>query len=350
MKKILFSAFSLGLVLALGACSDDSSSSTEVEKDPGSTGGFSENGSIDKDAKKILEKAVKGTDYESVTCDSVSTQVVAGTNYRFQCSMKDGKKTKDVELVVFEPLPNTDKPVQLTLVVDNAGKVLFESEVEIENDEDITDDDEKKSDDKKKSDDEKLKDDRDGQTYKTVKIGDQVWMAENLNYSVEPGEQSWCYNDSTEYCEKFGRLYTWVAAVGKTEDECGYDEDCDLPSGNIRGVCPEGWHMPTDKDWQTLFACVGGKDKAGIALKSSSGWYNDGNGKDSFGFTALPAGNREDGGYFRLIEDYAFFWSATQYESVSSYAYYMSLYNDFDEGTLDLNEKYRGYSVRCIKD
>mgnify|MGYP003294221092 CR=1 FL=1 len=140
------------------------------------------------------------------------------------------------------------------------------------------------------------------------------------------------------------------ALTSEQIDECGYDEDCDLPSGNIRGVCPEGWHMPTDKDWQTLFASVGGKDKAGIALKSDRGWYNDGNGKDSFGFTALPAGNREDGGYFRLIEDYAFFWSATQYESVSSYAYYMSLYNGFDEGTLDLNEKYRGYSVRCIKD
>ncbi len=132
MKKILLTAFSLSFALAFNACSDDSSSSAEVEKELGPTGGYGAFKAIDKDAEKILEEAVKGTDYESVTCDGVSTQVVAGTNYKFQCSMKDGKQTKDILLFVFEPLPNTDKPVQLTLVMDASGKVLFESEVKFE--------------------------------------------------------------------------------------------------------------------------------------------------------------------------------------------------------------------------
>ena len=76
-----------------------------------------------------------------------------------------------------------------------------------------------------------LVDERDGQTYRIVKIGDQTWMAENLNYETE---SSFCYNDSTEYCETYGRLYTWAAAVGKTEKECG-SSLCGLPRRNVQG-------------------------------------------------------------------------------------------------------------------
>ena len=87
-----------------------------------------------------------------------------------------------------------------------------------------------------------LTDERDGQTYKIVKIGDQIWMAENLNYKTE---SSFCYNDSTEYCETYGRLYTWAAAVGKTEKECG-SSLCGLPRRKGAGGWPCGGDLPSE--------------------------------------------------------------------------------------------------------
>ncbi|WP_407443259.1 hypothetical protein [Fibrobacter sp.] len=134
MKKYLLAAISFGLAFTFSACSDDSSSGASSNDDSSSIedGAYGKVQAVDKDAKKILEEAVKGTDYEDATCDSVSTQVVAGTNYMFQCTVKDGKKTKDVVLTVFEPLPSSDDPVQLTLVTDSDGEVLYEQKVEFE--------------------------------------------------------------------------------------------------------------------------------------------------------------------------------------------------------------------------
>lgn len=90
-----------------------------------------------------------------------------------------------------------------------------------------------------------LIDDRDGQIYKTVKIGDQVWMAENLNYEVS---NSFCYEDEKSNCDIYGRLYRWTAALG-----CKYGADCSLSSGHIQGACPANWHLPKDEEWQELF-------------------------------------------------------------------------------------------------
>ena len=190
-----------------------------------------------------------------------------------------------------------------------------------------------------------LVDDRDGQTYKTVKIKSQVWMAENLNYEVD---SSFCYNDSAEYCEKYGRLYRWAAAVGKSESECGYDNTCSLPSGNIQGVCPNGWHLPSKVEWETLFNAVGGQSTAGRVLKSTSGWNSSGNGTDAFGFSALPAGDRLNYGNFYIEGSGAYFWSST--EDDSYFAYRMYLYYDYDYANLDYLNKDVGFSVRCLQD
>ena len=200
----------------------------------------------------------------------------------------------------------------------------------------------------------KLKDDRDGQTYKIVKIGDQWWMAENLNYETD---SSFCYNKEESNCAKYGRLYRWPAAVGKSESECGYGYTCSLPSGDLQGVCPSGWHLPSRAEWETLINAVGGKSTAGIKLKSSSGWNSSGNGTDAFGFTALPAGDRNVRGEFSLEGRDAFFWSST--ENDSSYADCMLLrfgYDDggmrlrYDDALLDDFSKYFVFSVRCLKD
>ena len=112
-----------------------------------------------------------------------------------------------------------------------------------------------------------MTDSRDGQTYKTVTIGSQTWMAENLNYETS---NSYCYNDSASYCIKYGRFYIWEAATT---------------------ACPEGWHLPTKAEFKTLFTAVGGELIAGQKLKSTSGWNDyrgeSGNGTDAFAFSAL---------------------------------------------------------------
>ena len=108
-----------------------------------------------------------------------------------------------------------------------------------------------------------LTDERDGQTYKTLKIGNQIWMAENLNYANKSSDgldsSSFCYNDSLEYCEKYGRLYTWAAAVDSLAlfsqncMGCGYESSYSSFNNVVRGVCPDGWHLPTSTEWGTLY-------------------------------------------------------------------------------------------------
>ena len=194
-----------------------------------------------------------------------------------------------------------------------------------------------------------LVDDRDGQTYRTVQIGDQVWMAENLNFETD---ESVCYNDSVEYCDKYGRLYTWAAAMDSAGmwttngKGCGYRETCS-PTYPVRGVCPEGWHLPSKAEWETLFNAVGGESTAGKVLKSTSGWDDNGNGTDTFGFSALPAGNRDYGGSYNGEGDDAHFWSSTEYDS--SFAFNMFLGYNFNYAFL-FNFKYYGFSVRCLQD
>ena len=198
-----------------------------------------------------------------------------------------------------------------------------------------------------------FEDTRDGQTYKIVKIGDQVWMAENLNFETD---NSFCYNDSAEYCEKYGRLYTWAAAMDSAGTwstngkGCGYGKKCNVDSTDsatlVRGVCPEGWHLPSHTEWYILFLAVHASF-AGTELKSTSGWNDNGDGTDDFGFSALPAGLMHDVRYY-YQGDYAYFWSST--EGGSNYAYDMYLFSDYNNAYLGDDYKDHGFSVRCLKD
>ena len=208
-----------------------------------------------------------------------------------------------------------------------------------------------------------LVDERDGQTYKTVKIGTQTWMAENLNYAYTgvpynyrgftSDSISWCYGNNLANCSKYGRLYTWAAAmdsVGTWSTNgkgCGYFGDCS-PTYPVRGICPEGWHRPTQTEWNTLFTAVGGSGTAGKTLKFTSGWDSSGNGTDAFSFSAMPAGYRDNYGDYDDEGDYADFWSSTEHSGY--YAYFMYLYYSYDFAYLTYGFKYYGYSVRCVKD
>ena len=206
-----------------------------------------------------------------------------------------------------------------------------------------------------------MTDSRDNKVYKTVKIGNQVWMAENLNYadSVKTPsllERSWCYDNKAENCAVTGRLYTWAAAIDSVKlatdadnpQDCGFDKtwNCTLPA-KVQGICPDGWHLPTQEEWITLFAEVGGELGAGKILKAQTGWYDSGNGTDSVGFSALPAGGRGNGGQFGADGNFAYFW-CTNY-SGPYYASYMSLNYTVYAG-LEPGLKEAAFSVRCLKD
>ena len=208
-----------------------------------------------------------------------------------------------------------------------------------------------------------LTDPRDNQVYKTVEICNnetstcQTWMAENLNYSVNPNVQSWCGGGSgaTEGdCSVYGRLYTWaatmdsVAAFSNDGKGCGYGAECD-PSGTVRGVCPEGWHLPSNDEWKALFTAVGGTSYAGQKLKADSDlWYEGTSNDDSFGFAVLPAGHRDNNGSFRSEGYNADFWSSTE-DSSSSADYWYFGYG-YDNVYYYYDNKYFGFSVRCLRD
>lgn len=195
-----------------------------------------------------------------------------------------------------------------------------------------------------------LKDFRDGQTYKTVNIGSQTWMAENLNFETV---NSYCYDDKASNCTKYGRLYLWSAAMdsagtwSSNGKDCGYVKTCS-PTYPVRGVCPSGWHLPSKTEWDTLFMVVGGQSTVGQMLKSAFGWSNNGSGTDAFVFSVLPAGDRNGDGYCGGEGYFAFFWSST--EDSSSYAYYRGLRYDGDDAILSNSGKDYGFSVRCLKD
>jgi len=198
--------------------------------------------------------------------------------------------------------------------------------------------------------------DIDGHQYKTVKIGKQVWMAENLNVShfrngdiipeskdwvtSEDGKPAWCYNNNDiTNGKKYGKLYNWNAAK------------------DPRGLAPKGWHIPTVADWKILTKYLGGENVAGGKLKSTYGWVNkgyyrsvnNGNGINESGFAALPGGSRDFDLEFGGIGELGFWWSASA--NNTGYGWFCILEFENSKITMDSTPYARnGYSVRCVKD
>jgi uncharacterized protein (TIGR02145 family) len=171
-------------------------------------------------------------------------------------------------------------------------------------------------------------DTRDGKVYKTVKIGTQWWMAENLAYQA--GSGCWAYNNDESNVSKYGRLYNWETA---------------------KTVCPAGWHLPSDEEWTTLTDYLGGKTIAGGKMKATTDWKYDagGNATNESGFNALPAGYRSFyGGAFSVLGASTYFWSSTPLESENAWDRDL----DFDDGKVNRHDYYptSGFSVRCSKD
>lgn len=194
-----------------------------------------------------------------------------------------------------------------------------------------------------------LVDSRDDRTYKTVTIGTQVWMAENLNYDAQ---YSICRDDPDD-CEKYGRYYTWAIAMdsaGEFSDNglgCGYDTICE-PTYPVRGICPEGWHLPRGSEYWTLIETVGGESAAAEKLKSTSGWDYFENGVDTYGFNILPAGGCGYDGCGDVGGSATFWTSDGQKESELSGIF--GLEADYGLAYTTDESRYHAFSVRCVKD
>ncbi len=166
-------------------------------------------------------------------------------------------------------------------------------------------------------------DSRNGQNYRMVRIGNRIWMAENLNYTNHLCGTSWCYGNSTSYCARYGRLYDWCAAMS---------------------ACPVGWHLPTDADWYDLVQAADGQEIAAEKLKSQTGWNDNDSGTDELGFSALPGGyGRSDHRTFIGVSWSGFWWSATELG-----AWIMgSGYKGVEAHAIGSDA---GLSVRCVRD
>jgi len=171
-------------------------------------------------------------------------------------------------------------------------------------------------------------DSRDGKKYRTVKIGDQIWMAENLNYNADGSK---CYGNDIANCDRYGRLYDWNTA---------------------KKACPSGWHLPYQNEWQKLLDFAGGNKIAGKKLKVSIGWDRRGGGTDALGFSALPGGYyNATSNDFILIGVFGNWWSANEHYNKSDvYIMYIKGFGDSAEnGAATHFPKNNLFSVRCLQ-
>jgi len=163
-----------------------------------------------------------------------------------------------------------------------------------------------------------------GGSYESVSIGGKKWMTKNLNVNTV---ESWCYENADSNCVKYGRLYKWEAA---------------------KFACHSiGWRLPDTLDWRNLVNATGGTSAAGKALKSTSGWNNNANGTDDYGFSALPGGERRFNNSFMSSGSNGYWWSATDGPNINN-AYRWGISGN-SVGKLD-EIKSNSYSVRCVAD
>ena len=204
-------------------------------------------------------------------------------------------------------------------------------------------------------------DSRDGLSYKTIQIGSQVWMAENLNvgifvYTTEPGTyppsvsnndtiEKYCHNNNINNCDIYGGLYEWdeMMMYGNSDAEA---------IGTTQGICPDGWHLPTDIEWAGLINHLGGSEIAGGKLKESgiSQWnYPNAGATNESGFNALPGGYWYSGGFFSDPGITASFWCSTEVSAINVPSFYLN-YSDSYIARDHHSYKPNGFSVRCVKD
>jgi len=181
--------------------------------------------------------------------------------------------------------------------------------------------------------------DSEGNIYRTLQVGDQIWMAENLRTGSEYG-QSWCYSGHDFYCDRYGRLYDWEAVMAGSEEP------------GAQGICPSGWYVPTDEDWHILesFFATGSCDASRLSwgcfpagsLMKTDVWGGD---EESM-FAVLPAGYIERTGGSSNLNSYSFFWTSSK---IGDSVWRRGFLDSQGSVLRNTENPEYGYSVRCIK-
>jgi len=192
---------------------------------------------------------------------------------------------------------------------------------------------------------------RDSKIYKWVRIGDQIWMAQNLNFDIKDSK---CYNGLESNCDIYGRLYDWATAMTLPEN-CNVNTCVSEVNNKHQGICPDGWHVPSYEEWDELLTAVGGWETAGTKLKVKIGWNNCGTSgsgssyscEDTYGFSALPAGLGFSNGSFDNIGNGSDWWSYSEIGNYNAYSWYMSHYLEY--ASWYNNPKTRLFSLRCLQ-
>ena len=198
-----------------------------------------------------------------------------------------------------------------------------------------------------------------GQIYNTILIGEQCWLKENLNVGTMINSsndqtnngiiEKYCYDDDESNCDEYGGLYQWNEIMEYTTTQ------------GTQGICPDGWHIPSDDDWCTLTTYIDptvdcnsndwiGTD-AGYKMKSTSGWYNNGNGSDAYGFNVLPSGYSSPYVHMGIFDSKGYntyFWTSSQH--ISNDVWYLLVFCCLDQVNRNFAPTVTGNVVRCVKD
>jgi uncharacterized protein (TIGR02145 family) len=209
-----------------------------------------------------------------------------------------------------------------------------------------------------------------GESYPTVQIGTQCWFQKNVNVGtmvLGANDQTnngtlekYCYNNDTANCSIYGGLYQWAEAVQYQNGASNSTSPSPAFAGNIQGICPTGWHVPSDSEFCTLTTFLdatvncgtigwSGTD-AGGKMKSTSGLWNSPNtgATNSSGFSALPGGNRNPNGTFgNKMIDYSS-WTSSNYSGL--FTLFIGLNNGYSSRDINPYNNLNGFSIRCIKD
>lgn len=196
-----------------------------------------------------------------------------------------------------------------------------------------------------------LNDDRDKKMYRTVRIGSKTWMAQNLNHSAD---SSFCYDNHEGICDAYGRLYNWASAMNIAQN---YNI---LPWGGWyeghQGICPKGWHIPSENDWSDLLKAAADSNRVGRILKSKTEWPNETTNTDSLGFRIMPAGIKA---YSAIgsqgIPTYSFLREATQFMTSNENSRdYVTVFlfrgSDYSYQNFEFGKKVNAVSIRCVQD